>query len=66
MRRPLTFTKRDVTRAVRAVCSAGLLVARVEINRDGVIVVIPGNSEEPTDGTTDLNNWMKNHHADKA
>jgi hypothetical protein len=47
MRRPCLFKERDVTRAAKAVRKAGLEVARVEINRDGVIVVVPGKPETP-------------------
>ena len=46
MRRPLIFRKTDVTRATRAVLAAGLEIARVEIARDGGIVVVPGTPEE--------------------
>ncbi len=35
-----TFRKRDVTRAVRAVTAAGVHIARVEIGKDGKIVVV--------------------------
>jgi hypothetical protein len=45
MRRPCLFKERDVTRAAKAVLAAGLEIARVEINRDGVIVVVPGKPE---------------------
>lgn len=66
MRRPNLFKERDVTRATKAVLAAGLNVARVEINRDGLIVVVPGNPEEPTATDAELDNWMKKHHADSA
>jgi hypothetical protein len=39
------FTFRDVTQTLRAFKAAGVSIARVEVHRDGVIV-IPG---EPTD-----------------
>jgi hypothetical protein len=41
-----TFRQADVTRAVRAVRAAGEQVARVEVDRDGKIVVIVGNGNE--------------------
>jgi hypothetical protein len=66
MRRPSLFKERDVTRATKAVLAAGLPVARVEISREGVIVVIPGTSQEPTDANTDLDKWVKRHYADPA
>jgi hypothetical protein len=66
MRRPSLFKERDVTRATKAVLAAGLPVARVEISREGVIVVIPGISQEPTDVNTDLDKWVKRHHEDPA
>jgi hypothetical protein len=66
MRRPSLFKERDVTRATKAVLAAGLHVARVEINREGVIVVVRGNSEGSNAVNTDLDSWIKKHHADPA
>jgi hypothetical protein len=43
-----------LTRAAKAVQAAGLEVARVEVSRDGVIVVIPGKL---SDGATEANEW---------
>jgi len=49
-RRPSSFRKRDVTAAVAAVTATGLDVGRVEIDKDGKIVVVTGKpTEEPTD-----------------
>ena len=39
-RRPQTFRQRDITRAIRAVSTAGVGVASVEIGVDGKIVVV--------------------------
>ena len=44
MRRPLIFKKTDLTRALKGVRAAGMEIARVEINKDGVIVMVPGKS----------------------
>lgn len=46
------FTQADVTRAVKGALAAGQLVARMEIDRDGKIVVIfgePGQAKEVND-----------------
>jgi len=38
---PSTFRRRDVTAAIRAVEASGHSVQRVEIGKDGKIVIIP-------------------------
>jgi hypothetical protein len=48
MRRPPTFRRRDIVAAMGAVLSTGEKVARVEIDRDGKIVVVIG---EPATAT---------------
>ena len=40
-----TFKQQDVTRALRATVAAGIDVCRVEIDRDGKIIMIFGKSE---------------------
>jgi hypothetical protein len=50
MRRPSIFKKTDVTRATRAVLAAGLEIARVEVGKDGSIVVVPGKPSEGSHG----------------
>ena len=37
---PSTFRQQDVTRAVKAVTAAGVHIARIEIAKDGRIVII--------------------------
>jgi hypothetical protein len=46
MRRASNFKKTDLTRATRAVLAAGLQIARVEVGKDGSIVVVPGKATE--------------------
>jgi len=43
MRGRCRFKKSDVTKATRAVLDAGLPVARVEVDHDGSIIIVPGN-----------------------
>jgi hypothetical protein len=51
-RAPSTFRQQDVTRAVKAVAAAGVDIARVEIGRDGKIVVV--TQQSPTNQQDDL------------
>jgi hypothetical protein len=46
-RTPSTFRQADVTRAVKAVVAAGVGIARVEIDKSGKIVIVPGKPQEP-------------------
>jgi hypothetical protein len=48
-----TFRQQDATRAVRAAVAAGLEVQRIEIERDGRIIVVTGK-QEPAGPQTDL------------
>jgi hypothetical protein len=46
-RGPATFRQRDLTAAVKAIVAAGCEVARVEIGRDGKIIVVTGKPGQP-------------------
>lgn len=46
-RGPTTFRRRDVAAAMAAVLSTGAQVARVEIDREGKIVVVIGEPGSP-------------------
>jgi hypothetical protein len=45
-RGPQTFRQRDMTRAVRAVAAAGMSVAKVEVDKDGRIIVVVGEADK--------------------
>lgn len=51
-----TFKQSDVTKAVKAVMAAGVEVARVEVDRDGKIIVVVGKSP-PAQSAPDENEW---------
>jgi hypothetical protein len=57
-RAPSTFRQQDVTRAVKAVAAAGVHIARVEIDKTGKIVIIPGDSQPGEADGNDLDNWI--------
>ena len=48
-RAPLTFRQRDLVRALRGTKAAGLEISKVEIDKDGKIVVIIGKSDAHRD-----------------
>jgi hypothetical protein len=54
MRRRCTFRKADLIRATKAVQAVGLEVARVEVSREGLIVVVPCKL---SDNATKPNEW---------
>ena len=48
------FRQRELTRAVRAMQAAGLEIERVEIDRDGRIIVVPKGGTKQTTGWEDI------------
>ena len=58
-RGPCTFRQKDVTRALRASIAAGIEVRRVEIDREGKIVLVTGNATEPevSEPAATLDSW---------
>jgi hypothetical protein len=63
MRRPCLFKERDVTRAAKAVLAAGLEIARVEIGKDGGIIVVPGKPEGQAAALSDLDRELAEFNA---
>jgi hypothetical protein len=45
-RGPQTFRQRDVTRAIKAVVAAGVDVLRVEVDKDGRIIVVAAQGNQ--------------------
>ena len=56
-RAPSTFRQRDVTAAVKAVVAAGVEVRRVEVDKDGKIIVVIGKPQEPDGQDRLANEW---------
>jgi len=52
--RPAAFSQSDVTRAAKGVAAAGLPVGRVEIDRNGKIVVMIHSG---TNAPSETNDW---------
>jgi hypothetical protein len=55
-RGPCTFRQRDVTAAIKAAVAGGLQIGRVEVARDGRIVLI-SDKQEPTVDKGEANEW---------
>lgn len=55
-RRPCTFRQRDVSAAVKALKQSGCEVSRVEIGKDGKIVVVTTKPGAPVDDP-EINEW---------
>jgi hypothetical protein len=58
----LTFKETDLRRAIRASQKAGLSIARVEIDRDGKIVIVTGKPVNE-DTMSNTNPWDEVLHA---
>jgi len=57
-RRPATFRQRDLTAAIKGVVAAGCAVARVEVSKDGKIIVVVISKEPVSNNANDSpNEW---------
>jgi hypothetical protein len=59
-RGPCTFKQGDLTKAVKAVVAAGVSVARVEVDKDGRIIVVagmPSAAVAPSEEGRGANEW---------
>lgn len=59
-RGPCRFIQRDVTKAVKAVAAAGMPVAKVEVDKDGKIIVVVGEPGK-AEALSPLDQWMADH-----
>jgi hypothetical protein len=58
----MSVRQRDVCAAVKGAVAAGVEVARVEVDKDGRIIIIAGkSSEESTTVANALDAWMANN-----
>jgi hypothetical protein len=64
-RAPSTFRRQDVTRAIRAAKAAGVEIQRIEIARDGRIVIITA-AEAERQISTPLDAWIAKHGSDQT
>jgi len=57
-RRPATFRQRDLTAAIKGVVAAGCAVARVEVSKDGkIIVVVRSKGQVSNNANDNPNEW---------
>jgi hypothetical protein len=56
VRAPSIFRQQDITRAIKGATKAGVNIARIEIAKDGRIVIIPA-AEAAQIGAAEENEW---------
>ena len=56
-RGPQSFTQRDVTKALKGAVAAGIAVRRVEVGKDGRIIIVAGPPEGDTVAGGTANEW---------
>jgi hypothetical protein len=56
-RGPLPFRQTDVARAIKGAVAAGLTVQRVEVDKDGKIVVVVGDPSQNPLSSTGGSEW---------
>lgn len=61
MKRPVPFRQADVARAVRGALAGGLEINRVEIAKDGSIVLSRVAGDRPAEPAAALDGWLEKH-----
>ena len=56
-RGPARFTQRDATRLMRAALAAGLTVLKIEVDRDGKLVVVTGEQGKTGEPAAESSSW---------
>jgi len=57
MRAPSIFKQQDITKAIRGAIKAGVNIARIEIAKDGGIVIIPAGEAAVQAEAGEDNEW---------
>jgi hypothetical protein len=57
-RAPATFKRRDVKAAIKAAVDAGVSIARIEVDREGRIIIVAGKPSEQVTEVNALDAWM--------
>jgi hypothetical protein len=53
-----TFKQRDVTKAIKAMVKAGIAVGRVEIDKNGKIIIVAAKADDAANGdSAEKNEW---------
>jgi hypothetical protein len=52
-----TFKQRDVTKAIKGTVKAGIAVERVEIDKNGKIIIVTAKSEAASGNNLEKNEW---------
>jgi hypothetical protein len=56
-RAPCTFRQGDVTRAIRAVEAAGQKIRKVEVDKDGKVIIVIAQDDDDAAVDSERNEW---------
>jgi hypothetical protein len=61
-----TFRQADVTRAIRAIEAAGQKVRKVEVDKDGKVVIVIAQEDDDAAVDSERNEWDAEYGADQT